>query len=63
MFDLQMEKAQAAAAALHIDLKTSVVTGHEDLWSHAMTGSSPECAPKRVSANIPDFEPAWHGET
>jgi hypothetical protein len=36
MFDLQMEKAQAAAAALHIDLKTSVVTGREDLWSGLM---------------------------
>jgi hypothetical protein len=44
MFDLQMEKAQAAAAALHIDPKTSVVTGREDLWSGLMklksTGST-----------------------
>jgi putative ABC transport system substrate-binding protein len=31
MFDLQMERAQAAAAALHIELKTSVVAKREDL--------------------------------
>jgi hypothetical protein len=36
MFDLQTEKAQAAAAALYIDLKTSVVAGREDLWSGLM---------------------------
>jgi putative ABC transport system substrate-binding protein len=33
VLDLQMERAQAAATALHIDLKTSVVTRPEDLES------------------------------
>jgi putative ABC transport system substrate-binding protein len=31
MFDLQMERAQAAAATLHVELKTSVVAKREDL--------------------------------
>jgi putative tryptophan/tyrosine transport system substrate-binding protein len=36
MFDLQMERAQAAATALHIDLKTSVVAKRDDLESGLM---------------------------
>lgn len=36
MFDLQMERAQAAATALHFDLKTSVVSKREDLESGLM---------------------------
>jgi putative tryptophan/tyrosine transport system substrate-binding protein len=36
MFDLQMERAQAAAAALHIELKTSVVAKREDLEAGLM---------------------------